>query len=121
MELSRNNVNTISRLDRIKRAALAVVALGGAAALVDGCSAGAALNPSKTASYSASPSAGATQEVKALYPSATDIVMHEATDNPDYMSWDISNNEYCTSVSSAVSVRGVTSGNLLTQPWCRDK
>lgn len=108
----------IERFPNLRRNALILTAGLGAVGLT-GCSALQNLNPSKTATFAAASNAGATEQIKEIYPHAYNITMHEAQDNPDYMSWDLPNGEHCTAVSSAVSFRQDTSGDLLTQPWCR--
>lgn len=85
-----------------------------AAGVTTGCE---AFNPATTASYAADQSAGATQQILHLYPSATGITMHEASDNPDYMSWNVGR-YHCEVQSSAVNVRGDTSGSIIGTPYC---
>lgn len=101
------------------RVAGLAIALGVAAVTLDACSWN-DLNPSGSVTHGADADAGATKEIMAAYPGATDIQVTHADDNPNYMSWETSDGELCTAFASQTQNKGKTPGRLISVPYCRD-
>lgn len=109
---------TMERLN--VRRILSVAAIGVLSALaLEGCSWN-DLNPSGSVTHGASADAGATKEILAAYPGATDIEVTHADDNPNYMSWETTEGEHCTAFASQTQNKGKTPGALISVPYCRD-
>lgn len=102
----------------VRKIALATALLLGGAAL-SSCSWN-DLNPSGSATHSADLDAGATQEILANYPDATNIKVTHADDNPNYMSWDLEDGTHCTAFASMTQNKGRTPGSLISVPYCRE-
>lgn len=78
------------------------------------------LNPSGSATHSADPDGGATKEILANYPDATNIKVTHSDDNPNYMSWDLKDGRRCTAFASMTQNKGKTPGSLISTPYCRE-
>jgi hypothetical protein len=76
-------------------------------------------NPSGTATHGASPDGGATKEILANYPDATNIQVTHADDNPNYMRWELEDGRFCTATASQTQNKGKTPGSLISEPYCR--
>lgn len=67
---------------------------------------------------------GATGEIEANFPGATNIKVTHSGDNPNNMSWYYPGGKdgedlYCTAIASATQNAGKTPGQIVTVPYCR--
>lgn len=97
-----------------------VVATVSAAALTVGATGCAELNPAELVTIDADLDAGASKEILANYPGATDIEVTKARDYPNIMKWEMPNGEKCTAFASQTQLPGQTPGELIAAPYCRE-
>jgi hypothetical protein len=109
----------MERINARKKIAIATALLVGSGALV-GCSWN-DLNPSGSATHEADVNAGSTKEILSSYPGATDINVTHAADNPNYMSWVTADGLFCTAFASMTQNFGRTPGDLISEPYCRER
>lgn len=71
--------------------------------------------------HDADKDAGATKDILANFPEATDIKVTTTENNPNYMSWVTKAGEFCTAYASGTQLASDTPGQIIGTPYCRQE
>lgn len=80
------------------------------------------INPASSVTHDADKDSGSTKEILLNYPSATNIEVTHAADNPNIMTWNIEENDVvlrCTAIASQTVRNSSTPGEIISEPYCR--